>query len=271
VRPLVAVRERTSFDPAFVDRSPLLWPLRPAAGRLGGLTDFPPPEALDGLFEGEPPVRFVPATPRSRGRRRETIDVGAMYDARITRERRVPTRPRSWHDLLNALVWATFPRAKLALHARQHRAIAERIAPGARRLPATRTREQDALALIDEGGVVVLAGDPGAAQVALRRETGALGEMIAARRADAVIFGHAIHESLVLGVAPAAVAAVVVARDGAPGDLVLEADAALAAALGDESRFVTPTELCRIEVNELDDGRRGDRRVRQALAHAPPT
>ena len=60
-----------------------------------------------------------------------------------------------WHDFLNALVWATFPRAKLALHRRQHAAIERWIPPGATQLPNARTREQDALALVDEGGVLL--------------------------------------------------------------------------------------------------------------------
>src|SRR6202044_2198544 len=152
--------------------------------------DLPPVQAFDRVFGVErcdAPVRFVPAAPRPRRRRRPfALDVSALYDARITIERVVPTRARSWHDLMNALVWGTFPRAKSALHARQHCAIAERVAPGARTLPPARTRELDALALLDEGGVVLLGGDP----------------------AWAVVFGHAIYESLALGIPPSVVAAI---------------------------------------------------------------
>jgi hypothetical protein len=251
MRPLVAVRNATAYDPRFVAKSPLLWAIEPAAGRLAEHDDFPPPAALDRVFEGEPPVRFVRATPRSRGRRRGPLDLGAMYDARITLERCVPTRPRSWHDILNALVWGTFPRAKSALHARQHRAITERVARGSRTLPSTRTREQDALALVDEGGVVVLARDSGSTTAKLRAAPGRLGEMIASGAVDAVIFGHAVYESLVFGVTPAAVAAVVVGREAAEGDLVREADAALARALADPTRLRAPDELCRVDVLQL--------------------
>jgi hypothetical protein len=264
MRPLVAVRTATAFDPRFVERSPLFWPLRRAASWLVELVDFPPAGALDRVFEGDPPVHFVPATPRARRRRRGPLDPGALYDARITRDRCVPTRARSWHDVLNALVWGTFPRAKLTLHARQHRATSERIGGGARTLPPTRTREQDALALIDEGGVVVLASDTGAATAALRGR--ALQEMIASGAAEALIFGHAVYESLVFGVAPAAVAAVVVPREDADGDLVREADGALARALADASRFCAPTELCRVDVSELDASS-----PRRGLAHVGST
>jgi hypothetical protein len=272
MRPLVAVRNATAYDPRWVERSPLFWPIERAARALARLEDFPPIAALDGVFEGEPPVRFILATPRTRGRRRGALDLGAMYDARITRDRCVPTRDRSWHDLINALVWGTFPRAKGALHARQHRATTARVSPGARTLPPTRTREQDALALIDEGGIVVLASQPETASAALRGRPGALRGMIASGAAEALIFGHAVYESLVLGVAPAAVAAVVVARDRTPGDLIREADAMLSRALEDPSRFRTPEELCRVDVRELGDESVGREAVcRRGLAQVGPT
>jgi hypothetical protein len=179
-------------------------------------------QSLDRVFGGDDsaPVRFVPAAPRPRrGRRPPAVDVDALYDARITLERVVPTRARSWHDLMNALVWGTFPRAKRALHARQHRAIVERVAPGARTLPPARTRELDALALLDEGGVVLPEGDV----------------------ARAVVFGHAIYESLALGVPPAVVAGIAL-NAGAPSDV----DEELARRIEDGARFRTPDELCRV-------------------------
>lgn len=94
-----------------------------------------------------------------------------MYDARIVNEGVVPTREGSWHDLMNALVWATFPKAKKALHTRQHGLV--RVAEPGESL--RRPRELDALALLDEGGVAVL------------------------RDGSRVVFGHAIYEGYVLG------------------------------------------------------------------------
>ena len=83
----------------------------------------------------------------------------------------VPTRRDNLHDLLNALVWARFPRAKHALSLRQ---VALARARDAVVGPRVRTREQDACAMVDEGGMVV---GP-------------------ARRA---IFGHAALEDAILG------------------------------------------------------------------------
>src|SRR5687768_3723249 len=68
------------------------------------------------------------------------IDPTSLYEVRIALRGEIPTRPRNAHDLLNALVWAAFPEAKLALS----RALADvqrERAAGRASLPATRTRE----------------------------------------------------------------------------------------------------------------------------------
>jgi hypothetical protein len=201
-----------SFDGRFFERHPLFWPLAPAASTFCDERDWPPVETYERAFSGSAtmPVRFEAAAP-ARGRRRATaIDPLRLYDARITRERCVPTRPRSWHDFLNALVWATFPRAKLALHERQLRALTERIPPGAHTLPGTRSREHDTLALIDEGGVVLL-------------DDGSTREM--------VLFGHALYEGLVLGRGAMTACALPAPLTSLPTDArarVAQADAALA-------------------------------------------
>jgi hypothetical protein len=250
------VRRAKAFDPAFVAFDPLFAPLEPAYRRLGSLSDFPSVASLGRVFAGEAPVRFVPAGPRRR--RGEPPVAEALYDGRIVVDGAVPTRAACWHDLMNALVWGTFPRSKHALHARQHRAISARIVPGARGLPA-RSRELDALALVDEGGVVVLARDPVEVSRSLElRRRGALTELLSDGDATLVVFGHAIYESLALGVRPAVVAAVVGQRLQA-GDCTRQADVALARALEDPQRFLTPRELVRVDLSEArppaDEGR----------------
>ena len=301
MRPLVALRRAAPFDPRVLSqtlaRSPLFWPLVRAASALAGHDDFPPVEALGRVFAGAPPVRFVAATPRRRRNRGDKeprrVDPGALYDARITVDREVPTRARCWHDLMNALVWGTFPLAKRALHARQHSAVCARVAPGDTCLPAARTPELDALAILDEGGVAVLSREPLpmhqaanpkvwpervlgglgmelggngsppkawlakelpgiSAQLVRGPSASALRTGIASGAAVAVIFGHAIYESLALGVAPAVVAAVVLERDERDGrNIVACADRALARAIDDRERLRTPNELTRLDVKDL--------------------
>jgi hypothetical protein len=183
-RSIGTLRTRHPFEPRFFERDARFWPIARAAGTFADAPDWPEVESYARAFAGEPAVRFERQAPRTRRKRRDEpadapLDAAErarafMYDARIV-QGVVPTRHGSWHDFLNALVWATFPRAKAALHARQHAAVAAWAPPGARTLPNARTREMDALALIDEGGVVFVG-------------------------ARMVLFGHALYEGLVLGV-----------------------------------------------------------------------
>lgn len=228
--------ERSGFDGRFFERHETFWPIARAARAFADRKDWPDVVEYTGLFEVEPPVRFEPSSPRRRRRASLPAPIvrEKLYDAMIVQRRVVPTRPRMWHDYLNALVWASFPRAKLALHRRQHAAIERWIPPGATQLPNARTRELDALALVDEGGVVVL--DEGDRQTRM-------------------LFGHALFEGIVLG-QPAMIARAIVLpsdglRAGSSHDVVRLADALLAAALDEPTRIVTPDELPRIPVETI--------------------
>jgi hypothetical protein len=143
-----------SWRPRFFEESDLFAAIREVAVRFAADATFPPPERIDELLRDRVPIRFVRATQQDK----------RLYDTRIVNDGEVSTRDGSWHDFLNALVWATFPLAKSALHRRQHRLVV----PGAPR----RTPEGDALAMLDEGGVFL----PGN-----------------------IVFGHAIYEGFVLG------------------------------------------------------------------------
>ena len=223
-------QERSGFDGRFYERREEHWPIARAASTFAERDEWPDVTEYTTAFEGEAPVRFELAPVKRRRPQGQLIVRSTLYDAMIVQRRVVPTRPRMWHDYLNALVWATFPRSKLALHGRQHRAIEQWIPPGATQLPNARTRELDALALVDEGGILIL-------------DRGDAGEL-------AVLFGHALFEGLVLE-QPAMVArAVVLDARGheAPSDAagaVRLADALLAATLADERRIVSPDELPR--------------------------
>lgn len=224
------------WDPSFARRSPIFEPLVAAARRLEGLGAFPEPEELDAALAELAGVRFVRAEPRRRRARREP---SALYDARITRDGEVPTRSGSWHDLLNALVWATFPRAKRALHARQH-ALVVPARPGE---SARRSRALDALALLDEGGVVVAAPDgapsAGEAELARALERG---------EAQAFVFGHAIYESLVRGWRTPTASVVAIASAPELGAV----DRALAAVLAAPAALPDPRAMPRLPLDRLE-------------------
>lgn len=115
-------------------------------------------------------VTFVPAKPKGRRKKR---DDGPPYELRIHATGEVPTRGDSWHDFFNALVWAHFPMTKAALNARQI-AAAPVVTEEDRKAGRVRSREQDRLAMMDEGGLIVARGVP-------------------------FLFGHAVMEEAVQG------------------------------------------------------------------------
>ena len=91
----------------------------------------PPPDA---------PV-FVPPPPRA---------ISAIeFERRVVEQNELILRPNSLHDLLNALVWLTFPKTK--------RAISEaHVALGVNANGKTRPRRRDVLTLFDESGIIIL-------------------------------------------------------------------------------------------------------------------
>ena len=144
------------WDPDFLTRSLMFEPLRALGGVLAR-PDWPARPALQNLLErdGNPvmtrsglPLRLVPAGGRMRS-------FEERYEARIHLRGEMVFRERNWHDLLNVLVWLTFPRAKAALNARHFEALGNQRAAGA----ANRGPAQDALTLFDEGGVIVASWD----------------------------------------------------------------------------------------------------------------
>lgn len=134
-------------------RAAIYAPLHPAIAKLPA-DRWPDSADLSALAEGivnsrGKPLRFVtPRDPADRDRRH--------YELHIAETGEVETRPASWHDLFNALVWITFPRAKAAINAQHAAMLEERGAEEARH----RSPERDALTLFDEGGVVVASSSP---------------------------------------------------------------------------------------------------------------
>jgi hypothetical protein len=235
------LRQRVPWDRSFADTSPLFAPLRVVAEPFRSLSAFPSPEEIHERLGSHAGVAFVRSEtlPQHSGRvshtPRKELD---LYDARIHLERSVPTRPESWHDFLNALVWALFPRAKWALHVRQHGLVARGLDPETGRLPGARTREQDALALFDEGGLAVSCAEPLVDGAAIERA-------IDAGAAKAIVFGHAIYESYVLGAPWPMVRAIVVPERGP------DLDAGIARVLSDPASLCEPASLPRVALTPL--------------------
>lgn len=116
----------------------------PFLERLAG-PEFPACDDLNTLLPGGirsaggHAIRFVDSN--------ELGDDG--YEHRVYTTGRVSTRPRSWHDLFNALVWMRYPHVKTALNRLHYRA-------GAAQKTASRGSLRDALTLFDECGAIVI-------------------------------------------------------------------------------------------------------------------
>ena len=152
------------WNPAALLQSPLFSPLRPVIERLEAaelptLHDF---NAL--LAEYQPAIsvqrghnlRFVP---QESGR----MGFEAQYEPRCYLSGEVQTRPDNWHDLFNALVWLTFPKAKAAINARHYQALTD----GADSADSQRGRVRDMATLLDESGVIVVCANPELAELLL--------------------------------------------------------------------------------------------------------
>lgn len=164
--------------------SPLFEPLRPW---LKQLPAHPDARALAELAERYPihtasgqQLSFVPPQ----------LD-GLAYECRIWESGAVETRPDNWHDFFNALVWLSFPRAKVVVNASHERAMN----PDGQ----ARGSVRDALTHFDECGIVVLSSKPVLLDLLRDFQWKAL---FVERRAEVersmrfVIFGHATYEAL---------------------------------------------------------------------------
>lgn len=191
--------------------------------RADTLPSMSPRRVREALQRDDPPSRaelqgWVDET----GLGLRLVPPGPPYEASVN-EGRVPTREGSWHDTFNVLAFLAWPRAKRALHARVAALQVMRRQrggePSRRQAPAPRSREEDALTLLDETALVVLADAEAALAFDEARRGAAWGEVTAlveAKRLQIRWFGHALLEHLVLGRAPVG-AGVVVLRDAGSG------------------------------------------------------
>lgn len=178
-------------------QSPLFFPLHPVISRLGA-AGFPTLQDCNALLEACRPaiatrsgfvLRFVE---QEYGK----LAFEAQYEPRCYLKGEVPTRADNWHDLLNALVWLVFPRAKAAINARHYQALTEgRKEAGCSERGAVR----DTNTLLDESGVVIPYADENLAEM-LRgfRWKDLLWERRDEVKADMgfYLFGHGLYEKV---------------------------------------------------------------------------
>ena len=176
-------------------------------------------------------VRLVQAK-KQRAKRApdRAVDAEALYETSIIARGELPTRANDWHDLLNAMTWASLPMSKRALTERVAALQRARIAGDAWKLPNARSAEHDSFALFDEGGLVVVSDEEIPPRPAAREDV--LSPWIARAAARpglaCIVFGHAILEHHVAGMHGARAVALRMATDVASLDAF---DAQLAAIL----------------------------------------
>ncbi len=114
------------------------------------------------------------------------------YEREIYASGAIPTRIDSWHDLMNALVWAKFPMSKRALNVRHVNAPDDGVA---------RCRVRDGLTLIDESGIILISEDHSLFEAHQCRDWHTL--FITRRQAwldgtiTAILFGHGLMAALI--------------------------------------------------------------------------
>ena len=178
----------------FLERSPAFEPLR-LFGQTVPETRWPSLDDLQRLLTArEPPITTRSGAPLSfvpQGRKAYAFE--EKYEPRIYLKGEVQVRRDNWHDLLNALVWLTFPQSKAALNERHYHALLEQTAAGS----PNRGPVQDAMTLFDEGGVIVAARHR---ELLHLLEDFAWKDLFWHNRARAIaymrfyLFGHALYE-----------------------------------------------------------------------------
>ncbi len=134
-------------------RSTLYAPLHAVISRLQS-DGFPALEALNAELEQHPIVVESGCTLRFVEQGIGKLAFEAQYEPRCYLTGEVQTRRNNWHDLLNAWVWLTFPRAKAAINLRHYQALMSKAATDSQRGAV-----RDTNTLLDESGVIVAYAD----------------------------------------------------------------------------------------------------------------
>lgn len=174
------------------------------------------------------PWQFIKQEPVPRRAKSRGMASLSGYLHLVLEKQTVPLREGTLHDVLNALTFIMFPKAKAALSRRHFNESPSGIQRG-----QNRTRTQDLLTILDEGGVLRLI-DPKGGQRDL-------------------IFGHAIYEHIIEGRPLRAARLDLFMNDeifGRPTQQVTAlADHYLASWLSIESHCRSPNEFSSLEIH----------------------
>ena len=150
------MKEFTPWNPAALRQSPLFAPLHAVLAAYAG-EQFPTLQDCNTLLSlQQPPISVHSGVPLSFVSQGESGAVFEMqYEPRCYLNGEVQMRELVWHDLFNALVWLTFPKAKAALNARHYQALQSAFSVASGKRGAVR----DMATLFDESGVIVVCSE----------------------------------------------------------------------------------------------------------------
>ncbi|MFA6902578.1 MAG: DUF3025 domain-containing protein [Gallionellaceae bacterium] len=183
-----------NWNVATLLQSPLFSPLQPVLSRLE-TQSFPTLHDFNSLMEGDQASISVQPGHRLRFVPQESGRLGfeSQYEPRCYLTGEVQTRQENWHDLFNALVWLTFPRAKAAINARHYQALQH----AAVETGSMRGKVRDMATLLDESGVIVVSANAGLIDLLYNFQWKELfwkNREKVSREMGFYIFGHGLYE-----------------------------------------------------------------------------
>lgn len=179
----------------FLQASPLFAPLCHAGFHLEKLKDWPDIEDLNDLLVNYfQPIKTVSERPVNFVSQDTSVgEFARRYEPRIYLAGEIQTRTKNWHDLFNALVWLTFPRAKATLNQLHYQALLQEL----QAKETCRGSLRDAATLFDESGVVVVSSHDQLSQLLRGFEWKTLfweQRAILSSHMRFFIFGHGLYE-----------------------------------------------------------------------------
>ncbi len=169
-------------------------PLCAAISQFGG-THYPTLQECNALLQTRPPItvhsgRRLCFVAQEYGK----LPFEAQYEPRCYLKGEVPTRSNNWHDLFNALVWFTFPKAKAAINLRHYQELTAQVDA---MTGSQRGAVRDTNTLLDESGVIVPCADAALAELLRNFQWK---ELFWRRRVEVqhsmgfYVFGHGLYE-----------------------------------------------------------------------------
>jgi hypothetical protein len=192
----IAMKHTHEWAPEALLKSALFAPLHPILQHLK-TNEFPTLHDWNNLLnsyyqelsvQSGYPLRFV-------SQEQGKLGFESQYEPRCYLSGEVQTRENNWHDLFNALVWLTFPKAKAAINARHYQALLD----SASGLESQRGKVRDMATLFDESGVVVVTSRPELTELLCNfkwKELFWTQRLKASALMNFFVFGHGLYEKM---------------------------------------------------------------------------